>query len=171
MFEFSLAKSTDLPRIIEIINQAKQQMYREGKQQWNENYPAAEDIANDIKKNYGYVLTFEKKIIAYAAVVFDGEPAYESINGKWLSESPYVVVHRLAVADEMKQKGMAIKVMQEIEKLCAEKDIFSFKVDTNFDNFYMQKVLNKCGFSYCGEIYYLHGTRRAYEKLLNQEQS
>ena len=99
-------------------------------------------------------------------MVFDGEPAYNSIEGRWLSEQPYVVVHRLAVADEMKQKGIASLFMQKVEKLSRSQGIHSFKVDTNFDNFYMHRMLEKLGFSYCGEILYQRGTRMAYEKLL-----
>lgn len=105
-------------------------------------------------------------IIAYGAVSFDGEPAYEAIEGKWLSEQPYVVVHRLAVADEMKQKGIATLFMQKVEEFSRGKGIHSFKVDTNFDNFYMHKMLERLGFVYCGEIIYGRGVRMAYEKLL-----
>ena len=44
--------------------------------------------------------------------------------------------------------------------------IRSFKVDTNYDNFYMQRVFSRLGFTYCGRIRYEAGERMAYEKLL-----
>ena len=163
---FRKATAEDAARIWEIILQAKAQMLRQNKQQWDETYPLPENIASDIRNGYAYVLCNESRIIAYAAVVFDGEPAYNSIDGRWLSEQPYVVVHRLAVADEMKQKGIASLFMQKIEELSRSLGIHSFKVDTNFDNFYMHKMLEKLGFSYCGEISYQRGSRMAYEKLL-----
>lgn len=160
------ATNDDSDRIWEIILQAKEQMLRQNKQQWDETYPLPEHIAKDIDNGYAYVLCNESTAIAYAAIAFDGEPAYESIEGKWLSVQPYVVVHRLAVADEMKQQGIASLFMQKVEELSREHGIHSFKVDTNFDNFYMQKILKKLGFSYCGEIIYGRGSRMAYEKLL-----
>lgn len=163
---FRKATAEDAARIWEIILQAKAQMLRQNKQQWDETYPLPENIASDIRNGYAYVLCNESRIIAYAAVVFDGELAYNSIDGRWLSEQPYVVVHRLAVADEMKQKGIASLFMQKIEELSRSLGIHSFKVDTNFDNFYMHKMLEKLGFSYCGEISYQRGSRMAYEKLL-----
>ena len=163
---FRKATAEDAARIWEIILQAKAQMLRQNKQQWDETYPLPENINSDIRNGYAYVLCNESRIIAYAAVVFDGEPAYNSIDGRWLSEQPYVVVHRLAVADEMKQKGIASLFMQKIEELSRSLGIHSFKVDTNFDNFYMHKMLEKLGFSYCGEISYQRGNRMAYEKLL-----
>lgn len=128
--------------------------------------PLPENITSDIRNGYACVLCNEGVIIAYGAVSFDGEPAYEAIEGKWLSEQPYVVVHRLAVADEMKQKGIATLFMQKVEEFSRGKGIHSFKVDTNFDNFYMHKMLERLGFVYCGEIIYGRGVRMAYEKLL-----
>lgn len=168
MMQLSFRKATndDSARIWEIILQAKMQMLQQHKQQWDETYPLPEHIAKDIENGYAYVLCNESKVIAYAAVSLDGEPAYNSIQGKWLSEQPYVVVHRLAVADEMKQKGIASLFMQKVEALCQKHNIHSFKVDTNFDNLYMQKLLGRLAFSYCGEIVYGRGKRMAYEKLI-----
>lgn len=116
-------------------------------------------IALDIIKSY--TLCNKESIVACGTVVF-----VKDIKGKWLSESPYVVLHRLAVAEDMKCKGIATIFMQEVEKLSKGKGVYSFKVDTNFDNFSMQKVLEKLGFTYCGEIFFQGGSRIAYEKLL-----
>lgn len=166
-YSFRQATIADTARIWVIIQQAKAQMYRENKQQWDESYPTPEHISDDINHGYAYVLCNEQNIIAYGAVVFDIEPAYQIIVGKWLSDSSYVVVHRLAVAEEAKRRGIATIFMQEVEKLSIEKNVYSFKADTNFDNFYMQKIFEKCGFTYCGDITYQHGSRMAYEKLLS----
>lgn len=166
IYNLRTANQSDTDRIWEIIQQAKTQMCRESKQQWDESYPTLEHISADIANGYAYVLCNKHDPIAYAAVVFDGEPTYQTIQGNWLSEHPYVVVHRLAVSDEMKQKGIATICMQEVEKLSIEKGIRSFKVDTNFDNFGMQRILEKLRFTYCGEIIFQGGSRKAYEKLL-----
>lgn len=165
-FVFRRSEPVDLDRIWTIILQAKDQMYREKKHQWDESYPTYELINDDIAKGYGYSLCMDGDVIAYAAVVFDGEPAYNDIDGKWLSDNDYVVVHRLAVAEEVKRRGIAKVYMDEVEKLAIGKGITSFKIDTNYDNFYMQKLLARCGFTYCGEILYGKGMRMAYEKLL-----
>lgn len=159
------ATITDLPRMWEMILQAKAQMYRENKQQWDESYPLPEHLQADIDKGYAHVLEEEGTVIAYGAIAFDGEPAYDSIDGKWLSVQPYVVLHRLAVADEAKRKGVAVRFFQEVKNLALSQGIHSFKVDTNFDNVYMHKVLAKSGFSYCGEIHYPRGDRWGYELI------
>ena len=163
---FRKAKHTDTERIWQIILQAKEQMRRMNSRQWQDGYPAVENITNDIKNGYGYVLCDKDVVIAYGAVVFDGEPAYNNIQGKWLTDLPYVVVHRLAVADEVKNRGIATLFMQKVEELAKEKKAGSFRVDTNFDNLFMHKMLFALDFTYCGEIFYDKNQRRAYEKVL-----
>lgn len=164
---FRVAQAADREQIWEIILQAKAQMCREKKRQWDETYPAFEHITQDINQGYGHVLCDADRVIAYGAVVFDGEPTYRTIQGAWLSDEPYVVVHRLAVADEMKHRGIATVFMHEVEKLSVARGVRSFKVDTNFDNIGMQKIFERLGFTYCGEISYQGGSRRAFEKRLN----
>ncbi|MCL2650679.1 MAG: GNAT family N-acetyltransferase [Candidatus Azobacteroides sp.] len=163
---FRKAVPADIERIWQIILQAKERMRLRGALQWQDGYPAIENITGDIEKGYGYVLCYDNCVIAYAAVVFDGEQAYNSIAGNWLSDQPYVVVHRLAIAEEMTQHGIASLFMGKVEELSRRNGVFSFRVDTNFDNQYMLKILKKSGFTYCGEVFYDSGARMAYEKIL-----
>jgi GNAT superfamily N-acetyltransferase len=165
---FRKAEEADIERIWEIILQAKEQMRKMNSRQWQDGYPAVENIAGDIENGYGYVLDGQTGVIAYGAVIFDGELAYNDLHGKWLTDLPYVVVHRLAVADEMKNRGIATSFMQEVEELSKRREIYSFRVDTNFDNLYMQKMLLALDFTYCGEVFYDKNQRRAYEKRINQ---
>ena len=163
---FRQAAENDIDGIMTIIRQAVSQMLREGKHQWDDTYPQRCHIADDIARGCGYVMTCGGRLAAYGAVVFSGEPAYNSIRGQWLSDGRYVVLHRLAVADGMKGQGVAERFMAEVEKMAAERGVHSFKVDTNHDNTRMQKVLNKLGFTYCGTVSYEKGDRMAYEKML-----
>lgn len=163
---FRKATNADSEWIWQIILQAKEQMRLLGSRQWQDGYPAYDNIVHDIECGYGYVLCIDDRVVAYGAVIFDGEPAYNSIEGQWPDEQPYVVVHRLAVADEMKQRGMASSFMKAVEALSRENGVFSFRVDTNFDNHYMRKMLSTLGFVYCGEIAYQRGARDAYAKKL-----
>ena len=163
---FRKAKTEDTEQIWRIILEAKEQMRRLGSLQWQDGYPWFETITGDIGRGWGYVLCRDDRIAAYGAVMFGGEEAYISIDGAWLSDRPYAVVHRLAVAEEMKHRGVAGRFMGEAGKLALENRVYSFRVDTNFDNHYMHKLLEKQGFTYCGEIIYQDGKRMAYEKLL-----
>lgn len=160
------ANANDAEKIWLILQDAIAQRKADGSEQWQDGYPNPETINYDIEKNYGYVLIENENIIAYAAVIFDGEPAYKNIEGEWLTNGSYVVVHRVAVAKEAKGKGIATILMKEIETLALSQNIYSIKVDTNFDNIPMLKIMDKLGYTYCGEVYFRGGARKAFEKVL-----
>ena len=46
----------EIPVIWDIILQAKAQMCREGKHQWDENYPTIQILKNDVMQGWGHVL-------------------------------------------------------------------------------------------------------------------
>lgn len=163
---FRKADIPDIPAIASILKMAVKRMLAEGRHQWDENYPNKTHISADIDNGNGYVLELFGKVIGYAAVVFTGEPAYENLKGKWLSEGRYVVVHRLAVSDDAKGKGIGFMLMNIIEEYARSLGISSFKIDTNYDNSAMLKLLDRLGFTYCGEIEYEQGSRKAFEKLI-----
>lgn len=166
-WQFRPATDADAAAIMEIIDYARQRMLAEGKQQWNESYPLLEHIEADIHGGHGYVICQAGEVAVYGAIIFGEEPAYNNIRkGQWLSDLPYVVVHRLAVSGKMREQGLGTRFMQQVEKLMLQRGVHSFRVDTNFDNFAMQRVLEKLHFRYCGEIAYERGVRMAYEKLV-----
>lgn len=166
-YQLRKARTEDIGRILELIRAAQRQMRELGSQQWQDGYPARANIEEDIRQSHATVYCSDGEIAAYAAVVFDGgEPAYEELKGEWLSHGEYVVVHRLAVADEYKRRGIATRFMQEVCRMAEERGIGSFKVDTMCDNFYMKRMLSTLGFRFCGTVRYRDGERDAYEKLL-----
>lgn len=169
---FRKAADTDIERIWEIIGQAKEQMRRLNSKQWDENYPALETIMQDIKDSNGYVFCKKDRVIAYGVISFDGEPVYNDINGKWANNLPYMIVHRLAISDEMKRQGIAKRFMLQAEEVSRQKGIYSFRVDTNFDNEYMLRLIDTLGFEYTGEVYYRgNNERKAFEKSIRPHSS
>ena len=164
---FRIATAADIDRCWQILQQGKAQMFREGKHQWTEDYPLRANVESDVAGGIAYVLERDGIVIAYAAVVIDGEPAYEQPTVQWLTHSHYVVVHRLAVADEAKRQGVAARYFHHVEQYAISHNIHSIKVDTNHDNFYIQHLMRSLGFTLCGEVTYgPRGERLAYEKTL-----
>ena len=99
-------------------------------------------------------------------MVFDGEPAYDAIEGAWLTDGEYVVLHRMAVADGEKGRGVATEFMRRVEAMAHGRGTGSMRVDTKFDNRYMLRMLGRLGFVYCGKVRYRSGERLAFEKPL-----
>ena len=92
----------DLERICTIIRQAQAQMRLRGSRQWQNGYPAAAHITDDIDRGYGHVLcTHTGLVVAYGAVVFDGEPAYAEIDGTWLDQARRTGVQRTWHSDRI----------------------------------------------------------------------
>jgi GNAT superfamily N-acetyltransferase len=161
-----LAILSDANTIWEILQAAILQRKNDGSTQWQNGYPNEQTVLNDIQNGFGYVVEENGLIIAYAAIIFDIEPAYEDIKGAWLSNQKYAVVHRVATAAALKGKGIATQLFLLIEKLAISKQTYSIKVDTNFDNVPMLKILDNLNYTYCGEIFFSGSSRMAYEKLL-----
>lgn len=164
----NLRKATpaDSPIIWEILQQAIEQRRLDGSDQWQNGYPSEETVADDIASGYGYVLTDNGNIIAYAAVIFGIEPAYNEISGNWLSLGDYAAIHRVATSNAIKGKGVATQLFLLLEDLAISQNVFSIKVDTNFDNIPMLKIMDRLNYQYCGEILFGGAPRKAYEKLL-----
>ena len=165
-FTFRKAIIEDKLSIWQIIQQAIERRKTEGSNQWQDGYPNENIIENDIKKNNGFVLTNDKIIVGYCAVLINDEPEYEKIIGKWLTDGDFVVVHRIAIHQDYLGQSLSKEILKNIEDFALKNKINSIKVDTNFDNFAMMKAFDSLGYVYCGEVFFRGSPRRAYEKVL-----
>ncbi|MFN5415687.1 MAG: GNAT family N-acetyltransferase [Flavobacteriia bacterium] len=165
---FRLALESEIPQIWSILQQAIERRKIDGSNQWQNGYPNPESIRQDITKNVGYVLTEGEQVIAYGAVLINDEPAYADIIGKWLTNDDFVVVHRVAIAETHLGKGLIQKMFSYIEDFARENKIYSIKVDTNFDNQAMLRIMEKLEYSYCGEVSMGGSPRKAFEKVLEE---
>jgi len=165
---FRNAEISDIDKIMNIIKQAQQYLKDKGVDQWQDNYPNFDVIKDDIEKRKGYVLETDGKVVATVAVSYNDEKTYEKIyDGKWITESDYAVIHRIAVDNNYKGKRLSSLIISEIEKMCLKRNIHSIKIDTHKQNESMKKMLNNNGFKYCGIIYLENGSERvAYEKVI-----
>lgn len=164
--KFRRATVEDVKYIINIIAQA-QKYFKERKiDQWQNGYPNEEVIARDIYNESSYVLTEDNKVVATAALYFDEEKNYKNIyEGNWKSNAPYSVIHRIAVSNQCKGRGVASIMLDEMSKLSKEKNVHNLRVDTHMENLSMQSLLKKNHFDYCGIIYIEDGGKRvAFEK-------
>jgi len=123
-------------------------------------------VKTDIQNNYGYLLTDGESIAGYCALMINNEPAYAEIDGKWLTDTDFVVYHRVAISEKHLGKGVAKKMLGYIEDFARSNNIKSIKVDTNFDNAGMLSLLEKFGYVYCGEVFFRGAARKAFEKIL-----
>ena len=164
---FRKAEISEKEMIWKILKQAIERRKKDGSEQWQDGYPNLDIINNDIEKGVGFVLTNHGNIVGYTAILINDEPEYEKIKGAWLSNSDYVVFHRVAISENHLGKGLAKKLMEHIEDFALKNKIYSIKADTNFDNKAMLKIFENFNYSYCGQVFFRGQPREAYEKVIN----
>ncbi len=154
-----LAKLDDILVLENIIDEAKTYMKENNIDQWQDGYPNADTLKNDIAKNQLYALKDEGKIIGLFAMI-DYEKTYEYIeDGKWGNNDKYLAIHRVAIKKEHKGKGYVKEIFDYAKRKCEH-----LRIDTHKDNLSMQRAIVKNGFIYCGIIYLESGAKRlAYE--------
>ena len=154
------AKPDDEDRIFEILDAAKAFMRSTGNtSQWDEEDYPGNMIKGDIAKGYGHVVEENGVVRAYLALIEGADPTYANIEGKWLNDAPYAVIHRVA------SDGKCHNILEAILEY-AFSLIDNVRIDTHEDNGPMRHKLEKNGFTYCGTIYVSDGTpRRAYQKI------
>ena len=165
-YHFRKAELSEIAPIWEILQQAIIRRKEDGSKQWQDGYPNPEVVQKDIEQGEGFVLVEGETIIGYSAVLINDEPAYEKIEGNWLTNNDFVVIHRVAISEKYLGKGLAKMIIKNIEDFALSNNIYSIKADTNFDNIAMIKIFETSGYAYCGEVYFRGSSRKAYEKVL-----
>lgn len=164
--EFRKSIKSDVTQIMSIIKQVQAYFKEQNIDQWQNGYPNEEVINNDIENKESYVMTKDDEILATTVISFEEESSYKNIiDGCWLTNGDYGVIHRIAVDNTYKGLGLSHKIIKYAEKLCLERGVHSIKIDTHEDNIPMQSLLKKNAFKYCGIIYLEDGAKRvAFEK-------
>ena len=132
--------------------------------QWGPtNWPPRALILQDIAQGSSYVCVHEGRIVGTFFYLFgkDIEPTYHRIvDGAWLDDSPYGVVHR--IAGDCSVRGIGAFCINWAYDQCGH-----LRIDTHGDNTVMQNLVTKLGFVHCGTIYVEEDDypRLAYEKL------
>ena len=165
--EIRLAFPNEVNAVMKVIEDAKKALAQSGSYQWQNGYPNADIIIDDIISGQAYVALEEGDVIAYAAVTRSPESTYDAIyEGKWQGgESEYLVFHRIAVA----AANQGQKVAQTfLEGLLEGFDYLDFRSDTHAENKIMQHIFEKLGFQQVGKVP-VDGERLAYQKIRSNE--
>lgn len=172
IMKIRLSKTEDIPNILTIIDDAKAYLASQKIDQWQNGYPNAAQVENDIKKGESYVVVNdENQVMATSMFTTRKEPTYKKIiDDNWIvsEDEKYGVVHRMAIKKEFRKYGLATFMFHEFHLQLLEKNIKSLKIDTHEENIGMQSLIKKLGYQYCGIIYTSYGAKRlAFEKVIS----
>tara|TARA_R110002126_G_scaffold224174_1_gene369109 strand:- start:37376 stop:37891 length:516 start_codon:yes stop_codon:yes gene_type:complete len=167
-----LSEHKDISSIMIIIDDAKALLKLLHIDQWQNGYPNATQIENDIKNGESFVVVNdENTIIATSMFTLRKEPTYKIIkDGKWFidEDEVYGVIHRMAIKKEFRKLGLATFLFTEFHQQLKQKNIQSLKIDTHEENIGMQSLIKKLGYEYCGIIYTNYNAKRlAFEKVIS----
>ena len=154
------ARLEDLEKIEEIYKNARDFMAKSGNEsQWGNSYPEKEMLSDDIDKEQLYVIEEKNRICGVFAFIIGEDETYSKIDGKWMEDSEYGTIHRIA------GDGITHGIMYTAVGYC-KKIISHLRIDTHENNHIMKSLIERCGFEKCGTIYTYDGSPRiAYEML------
>ena len=170
------AVPADLPALRPVFEAAKAIMRADGNpDQWSApGFPSDDLLLRDIARDGGFVIessvmpgttlfvmpgsTGHLALRAYFALLPSPEPTYDRIDGAWLTDGPYGVIHRIASYPE--DHGIFAAIID-----FAAARYPHLRIDTHRDNRIMQHLLSRHGFACCGIIRLADGSPRlAYER-------
>ena len=151
----------DIERVLEVYAEARKMMIEGGNpSQWGTVHPPRALIESDIREGFSYVCCDnDNNIIAVFYLREGPDSSYTKIDGAWLNDESYGVVHRLARTESASGAGA----------FCLEwcyKKIPNIRIDTHKDNAPMLRLLGKLGYVHCGTIRIENGDERmAFQKV------
>ena len=138
---------TDLPAIEAIVEDGRCTLNELGIDQWQNGYPTAEILQEDIDRHHGYIAFDDAgQAVGIISAIFGGERQYDSIIGEWLTNSMsheprYCAIHRVAVAKHASGQGVGRFLMTSIEDLARAQQAESLRIDTHLGNIPMRRLI------------------------------
>lgn len=130
--------------------------------QWELDYPRYDNFLGDVKTKSLYLYKVNGKIVGSCTVLPENDPPYKTINS-WIKNKS-LVIHRMLVHPDYRKEGIAKILIDNVIKLCKDRNYESIKIDTHLENYKMRNFLKKNGFI---ELDYLSTIDRlAYEYVV-----
>lgn len=160
----------DLESCLNLYNKAKEKFALNKTFQWTEDYPNSQTFINDLNNNDLYVYC-DEKVIGCVTIVYNLDPNYNVINGKWLNDDKYASIHRICVDTSCEKRGTGDVLMKYCEEVIKKHGINNIRIDTYHLNKSMLRLIEKNNYTYCGEIELLRDNvfdkkRKAFQKIL-----
>tara|TARA_B100000902_G_C27320019_1_gene923769 strand:- start:5567 stop:6070 length:504 start_codon:yes stop_codon:yes gene_type:complete len=146
-----VAKIQDANKIMLMYKSCVNGMIKSGIDQWDYSYPNIDVITQDINKKNYFVAEINKEIIGGIAI--DKNQDREYLNISWINESNrFLVVHRLAVKEDMWNHKIGKKLMVFAEEKAIKNNFHSVRLDTYSGNPKAMNFYKNIGYIELGSI-------------------
>jgi len=156
------ARQADLSTCMAIYRHAQWYMMNNGNpDQWGFVHPPEEMIEDEIEHGDLYVCENLGEVVGCFYFKMEDDPTYHKIDGAWLNDRPYGVVHHIARAENAPGVG-------EFSLNWCYDQCHNLRIDTHEANQPMRYLLKRMGFTYTGIIWLRNGDERmAFQKTLD----
>ncbi len=169
MTNYRKATLEDLDQVMEAVEASREVLRLQGNGQWQDGYPNKDDFVNDIKNGRLFV-TYEddpNEIIGVCALTYREEDYHHLYEGEWLTNLPYMVMHRVAIKEKYRNQGYGKKLFEVFIEQAKKEGFNSLRIDTHEGNKVMRHLIESFGFVYCGKaILTPDKDRMVFEKIL-----
>lgn len=149
---YAKAEISALDEISQIYETAQEFMEENGNPQWKRGFPDENDIRGGILGGILYAVRLDGQIAGVFSAV-NHESNYDKINGRWLTEGNYLAVHRVAVAERFRGRGVAKYILNTAAtEIAHARGRGSIRMDTHEKNAPMRALLLSQGFTACGTV-------------------
>ena len=162
---YRAAVPEDLDAVFRLVTDAITQMERQNIRQWDSIYPAKADFQKDIVNRQLFVGCLNGVPAVVYALNRECDGQYR--NGRWrYTGDDYIVVHRLCVAPERQNQGLAHAALLHIEQAVKRRGCKAVRLDVFSENPYACRLYASLGYYTAGTAFWRKGKFYLLEKLL-----
>ncbi|MFA7745675.1 GNAT family N-acetyltransferase [Salinicoccus roseus] len=142
----------DLERVVEIKEKVLPLMIGAGNTQWSEEYPDMDRFRKDVEAGSLYVYEEDGILDGFVVVDNDHPEPYDEIEWE-VACAESRAMHRMAVDPSRQGRGIARKMMKEVEDRLEAEGTRAIHTDTSLENERMQKQFEKNGYIFRGKLH------------------
>lgn len=164
--EFTKADENDFDVVYSMMIRARDKLYSEKIFQWNEKYPNAAMILNDIKSRNTFLVKNEAKVIAFfTANSICEDNVHNHI--KWqCNDDNWIILHRLCIDPQYQNIGLGQEILKAFELHVEQLGFKSIRIDVFSTNTAAIHIYENFLYMRVGEAICERGLFYIYEKLL-----
>ena len=164
------AKPSHQDWILRQIDGCRQLMASHKSGQWQGKEPSFATIEEDIHHQRFYLL-FEDDQPCGGAALMRHEPAYDSLlEGQWLNQEPYMVIHRFFIAPSFQGRHLSKVLLARLEHHIQDNQVRNVRLDTHALNQPMRGLLARLHYPQVGKAWLANaGERLVYHKVLGEK--
>ena len=172
--DYRPAVEMDLPAILDIIAEAREDLHSRHIDQWQGSYPGEANFRVDLERGECFVVYHGEEIAGVFTLTTREEASYDAItDGKWTPNMPYCTLMIMAVSRKYRGSGLAQQLMKCVERQAREYSLRCIRTDTHKKNKASQALLRECGYRYRGNVLVRvreghDPARQGYEKILKK---